>query len=363
MSPDLGPAARIAGRGLAAAGVLAIGAALGAVAERTLLRTAIRMPIEDTGVEFGSLRGDVHIVPADDGTLLHIEVDEAPGADSLTVVFCHGYALNLDSWHYQRQAFRGKARLVFYDQRSHGRSGRAEFDSHHIDQLGRDLASVIDAVASTGPLLLVGHSMGGMSIMAFAEQRPEVIVDRVFGVALISTTAGGVNSGLLGLPPFLGSILQRLAAPVATAVARQKSLVERSRWSDSDLGLLLTRMYSFGSATPDEAGRFVAAMVAATPIDVIAEFLPAIQAHDKNAALGLFQSAELLVVVGSSDRLTPREQSDEIVKHVPGAEYVVIPEAGHMVTVERPELVNDALLALLDRVRRDVAGHAVGGAA
>ncbi len=363
MSPDLGPAARIAGRGLAAAGVLAIGAALGAVAERTLLRTAIRMPIEDTGVEFGSLRGDVHVVPADDGTLLHVEVDEAPGRDSLTVVFCHGYALNLDSWHYQRQAFRGKARLVFYDQRSHGRSGRAEFDSHHIDQLGRDLASVIDAVASTGPLLLVGHSMGGMSIMAFAEQRPEVIVDRVFGVALISTTAGGVNSGLLGLPPFLGSILQRLATPVATAVARQKSLVERSRWSDSDLGLLLTRMYSFGSATPDEAGRFVAAMVAATPIDVIAEFLPAIQAHDKNAALRLFQSAELLVVVGSSDRLTPREQSDEIVKHVPGAEYVVIPEAGHMVTVERPELVNDALLALLDRVRRDIAGDSVGGAA
>ena len=363
MSPDLGPAARIAGRGLAAVGVLAVGAALGAVAERTLLRTAIRMPIEDSGEEFGSLRGDVHIVPADDGTLLHVEVDEVPGGDPLTVVFCHGYALNLDSWHYQRQALRGKARLVFYDQRSHGRSGRAEFDSHHIDQLGHDLGSVIDAIAPSGPLLLVGHSMGGMSIMAFAEQRPEVILDRVFGVALISTTAGGVNSGLLGLPPFLGSIFQRLASPVASAVARQKTLVERSRWSDSDLGLLLTRMYSFGSATPDEAGRFVAGMVSATPIDVIAEFLPALQAHDKNAALGVLQSAELLVVVGSSDRLTPREQSDAIVQHVPGAEYVVIPEAGHMVTVERPELVNEALLALLDRVRRDVAGHAVGGAA
>ena len=67
--------------------------------------------------EFGSLRGDLHVVPAEDGTLLHVEIDEAPGSDALTVVFCHGYALNLDSWHYQRQAFRGRARLVFYDQR------------------------------------------------------------------------------------------------------------------------------------------------------------------------------------------------------------------------------------------------------
>ncbi len=362
MSPDLGPAARLAGRGVVAVGALAVGAALGAVAERTLLRGAVRVLPADSE-EFGSLRGDLHVVPAEDGTLLHVEIDEAPGSDALTVVFCHGYALNLDSWHYQRQAFRGRARLVFYDQRSHGRSARAEFDSHHIDQLGHDLASVIDAVAPTGPLLLIGHSMGGMSIMALAEQRPELILDRVFGVALIATTAGGGGSGLLGLPPFLGSIFQRLAPPLAAAVARQKRLVERSRWSDSDLGLLLTNLYSFGSATPDHAGRFVAGMVAATPIDVIAEFLPALQVHDKNDALALFQSAELLVLVGASDRLTPREQSDEIVKHVPGAEYIVIPDAGHMVTLERHEEVNAALLSLLDRVRRDIAGDAVGGAA
>ena len=107
---------------------------------------------------------------------------------------------------------------------------------------------------------------------------------------------------MLGLPPFLGSIFQRLAPPLAAAVARQKRLVERSRWSDSDLGLLLTNLYSFGSATPDQAGRFVAGMVAATPIDVIAEFLPALQVHDKNDALVSFQSAELLVLVGASDR-------------------------------------------------------------
>ena len=354
MSPDITPAARMAGRGLLAAGALAAGAALGAIAERSLLRsTAQPMPTGGTD-GFGTLRGDVHEVVAEDGATLHVEVDDAPGADDITIVLCHGYALNLDSWHYQREGLRGRARLVLYDQRSHGRSGRADFDSHHVDQLGRDLGSVIDAVAPTGPLLLIGHSMGGMTIMALAEQRPELFADRVYGVGLIATTAGGISSGLLGLPPVLGTVFQRLAPPIAAAVARRKSLVERSRWSDSDLGLLLTRLYSFGSMTPDQAGRFVAGMVSATPIDVVAEFLPALQEHDKRGALPILQSVELLVVVGSSDRLTPREQSEEIVRQVPGAEYVVIEDAGHMVTIEKHEEVNALLIALIDRVRRDV---------
>lgn len=363
MSPDLAPAARAAGRGLLAVGALAVGAALGAVAERSLVRGAALPMTAEGGEEFGSLRGDVYEVAASDGSVLHVEVDEAPGTDLPTVVFCHGYALNLDSWHYQRLALQGRARLVFYDQRSHGRSARAEFDSHHIEQLGDDLATVIAAIVPTGPLLLVGHSMGGMSIMAFAEQCPSVFAERVFGVALISTSAGGSNSGLLGLPPLLGTLFQRLAPPVAAAVARHKTLVERSRWNHSDLGLLLTRIYSFGSTAPDQAGRFVAGMVSATPIDVIAEFLPAIQEHDKRAAMSQFESVELLVIVGESDRITPREQSDAIVRQVPGAEYIVIDHAGHMVTIEKHEEVDAALLGLLARVRRDIAGDAVGGAA
>ena len=104
-------------------------------------------------------------------------------------------------------------------------------------------------------------------------------------------------------------------------------------------------------------------MVSATPIDVIAEFLPAIQEHDKRAALPLLQSVELLVIVGSSDRLTPREHSDAIVREVPGAEYIVVTDAGHMVTIEKHEEVDAALVTLLERVRRDIEGDAVGGAA
>ncbi len=364
MSPEVTPALRMAGRGLLAAGALAAGAALGAIAERSLLRATGEPDYDEAPGDFGTVHGDELTVIASDGTALYVEVDEADDDTSgLTVVFSHGYALNLDSWHYQRLALRGRARLVFYDQRSHGRSARAEFDSHHVDQLGSDLGAVIDAVAPDGPLMLVGHSMGGMTVMALAAQRPELFAERVYGVALIATTAGGLSAGMLGLPPGIGHVLHRIAPPVAAALARRKGLVERSGWSSSDLGLLLTRLYSFGSTASGQAARFVAAMVSATPIDVVAEFLPALQEHDKRAALGAFENVELLVIVGDTDRLTPREQSDEIVRRLPGAEYVVVPDTGHMLTLEKPEIVDEHLVGLLERVRRDLAPESTNGAA
>ena len=95
------------------------------------------------------------------------------------MVFVHGFCLNLDCWHFQRAAYRGLVRTVYYDQRSHGRSGRSDREHADIDQLGRDLKQVIDQVAPDGPVVLVGHSMGGMSIVALAEQFPELIGDRV----------------------------------------------------------------------------------------------------------------------------------------------------------------------------------------
>jgi pimeloyl-ACP methyl ester carboxylesterase len=359
VSPDLGQVAKVAGGGLLAAGVLAAGAAVGAVVERAVLARTLR-PSDANDHDLGSLVGEVRQITAPDGAVLHVDIDEADGAVEpvVTMIFCHGYALNLDSWHYQRAALRGQARLVFYDQRSHGRSARADFDSHHIEQLGDDLAAVIAAVAPDGPLILVGHSMGGMSIMAFADQHPDVFDARVRGVAFIATTAGGLVDVNLGLPPLVGRVFQRVAPVAAASLARRKDAVERGRRGSSDLSLLLTRLYSFGSLAPEQAGIFVAEMISRTPIDVLAEFLPALHDHDERAVLPKFQQVEVLVVVGSSDRLTPIPHSAEIVRHIPGAEFVVVPDGGHMVNIEHADVVNAHLVELLERVQRNVHASA-----
>jgi pimeloyl-ACP methyl ester carboxylesterase len=353
MSNDFASALKVAGAGLLAAGTLAAGAAVGAAAERAFMaRTARR----DDEWELEGFDAQILELPAEDGTLLHVEIDEPhdPGAAGVTVIFAHGYALSLDSWYFQRKELHGRARLVTYDQRSHGRSGRAEFDTHHVDQLGRDLWHIIEAVAPTGPLVLIGHSMGGMTVMALAEQHPELFADRVYGVVLVATTAGGLKQGSLGLPPVLGGVVNRAAPIAAAALAKRKDVVELGRRSSSDLALVLTRAYSFGSLASEQAGRFVARMIDATPIDVLAEFLPALQEHYERGALPILQQTEVLVIVGSSDRLTPQKYSEEIVRAIPGAEFVVIPNGGHMVNIEFHEEVDALIGGLLDRVWRNV---------
>ena len=352
MSNDIPNALKVAGSGLLAAGALAAGAALGAAVERAFVARTAR-PDDEWVLE--GFDPQIIELPVDDGTLLHVEIDEPddPAFAGVTVIFAHGYALSLDSWYFQRKELQGRARLVTYDQRSHGRSGRAEFDTHHVDQLGDDLWHIIEAVAPTGPLVLVGHSMGGMTVMALAEQHPELFAERVYGVALIATTAGGLKQGSLGLPPVLGGVVHRFAPMAAAALAKRKEIVELGRRSSSDLALVLTRAYSFGSLASEQAGRFVSRMIDATPIDVLAEFLPALQEHDKRAALPILQQTEVLVIVGGSDRLTPKAYSEEIVRAIPGAEFVVIPNGGHMVNIEFHEQVDELIAALLDRVWRN----------
>ncbi len=142
----------------------------------------------------------VSTVAVDDGVALRVEEVGEPSAP-MTVVFVHGFCLHMGSWYFQRQDLPDctDARLVFYDQRSHGRSGRSSTGQCTIDQLDRDLAAVLRTVAPTGPVVLVGHSMGGMTIMALARQCPELFATRVAGVALISTAAAGLMPAVLRL--------------------------------------------------------------------------------------------------------------------------------------------------------------------
>jgi pimeloyl-ACP methyl ester carboxylesterase len=133
-------------------------------------------------------------------------------------------------------------------------------------------------------------------------------------------------------------------------MARGGTALSHSRWSKTDLGLLLTRLYSFGSVAPVHAGEFVADMVSSTNFNILVDFLPNIYEHDKLDSLEPLQQVETLVIVGESDRLTPPALSEAIIEQVPGAEFVVLAESGHMVTLERYVEVNELLTGFVDRV-------------
>ena len=343
---------RVASAVGAAAGLLAVGAAAGVVAERTVVARSGRADPE--GDEpFGKLHTAPVVVTDSSGMPLHVEVEECTrdNPDDLTIVFCHGYALNQDCWHYQRRDLRSQGRLVLWDQRSHGRSHRSVAETNTIDQLGRDLRAVLDTVVPSGPVILVGHSMGGMTIMQLALDAPELFGTRVRGVALLSTSPGGLQDVSLGLPQFAAKPLHRLLPVTAAVLMRNADLVEMGRSRVNDLSLLFTRYYSFGSTASPAVAEFTHRILSQTPIDVISEFLPTLQQHERHRALATISAVPSLVMVGDIDRMTPPEHSRLMAAQLPGTVFEEVPDAGHMMILERYELVNDRLRQLVARVR------------
>jgi pimeloyl-ACP methyl ester carboxylesterase len=376
---------RLAGLAGAAVGVIAAGAAAGVAVERLTvgrgMRRKARLALDSTG-PYGTLRGTPGTAYAGDGTELYYEVDEAEPEGGpaprrrrlfgrrtpapVTVVFSHGYCLNQDSWHFQRAALRGVVRTVHWDQRSHGRSGRGVGQRDEqvpltIEQLGRDLKAVIDAAAPEGPLVLVGHSMGGMTVMALAEQYPELIRERVAGVALVGTSSGRLGEVNFGLPVAGVNAVRRILPGVLKALGNRAELVERGRRATADLFAGIIKRYSFASRDIDPAvARFAERMIENTPIDVVAEFYPAFTEHDKTEALAHFAQVPVLVLAGVDDLVTPSEHSEEIARLLPDAELVLVPDAGHLVMLEHPEVVTDRLADLLVRAGAVPAGATVG---
>jgi pimeloyl-ACP methyl ester carboxylesterase len=196
--------------------------------------------------------------------------------------------------------------------------------------------------------------MGGMSVMALARQRPELFGTRVVGVFLLATSAGGlVETGVLGrvvkLVRRLGLLslylrFLQLIAPV----------LERFRRRGTAIGRRVTRRLLFGEddAHPHNV-RLVQDLLEETPWPVTMAFYATFLDHDETAALEVLKRVPVTVVAATHDRLTPAAHGRHIAETIgQTAELVVVPGAGHSVNLTRTEVVDGALLDLLDRVQK-----------
>lgn len=342
----------------AAAGLAAAGAAAGAAGEVARQSRAIAERSTGDDTPFGSLHSPPMRVVADDGVDLHVEVDEpdafgGPPAtdDSLTVIFVHGYSLNLDCWHFQRAAHRGQVRTVFYDQRSHGRSARSAEENCTMEQLAKDLLRVIEHT-SPGPCVLVGHSMGGMSIITLAEEHPELFGTKVVGTALIATTAGGLDPGRILFPMLpLGSLSGRAITRLVRTLDVGHLLVDRLRASGRAIADVVTDRFAFGDDVPAAYVDFVFDMLNATPFAVVADFFPAFATLDKFDHLEALGAVPTSVICGTDDKITSVGHSRKLHARIPGSLPLELEGAGHMVILERHAQVNaelDDLLSLAE---------------
>jgi pimeloyl-ACP methyl ester carboxylesterase len=331
-----------------AAGLAAVGGLAGTTVARSLTR---RVTDDDPYAhdDFELLDADrSSVVTTDDGVPLAVR-EVGPENAALTVVFAHGFCLRMGAFYFQRlrltELWGDQVRMVFYDQRGHGRSGDAAPDTFTVPQLGKDLEAVLAVMAPTGPVVLVGHSMGGMTVLSHARQFPKRYKSRIVGVALISSAAEGVSRSPLG------EILRNPVLEAARFAARYApGAVHRTRGAARAVIGPVLRAASYGDEkiSPSVVA-FSERMMHDTPIATLVGFLHALEVHDETEGLATLAKIPTLVVCGDRDLLTPMEYSEDMADRLPKSELLIVCGAGHLVQLEQPEIVNDALVRLVER--------------
>jgi pimeloyl-ACP methyl ester carboxylesterase len=287
-----------------------------------------------------------------DGVRLHVET-AGPADAPVTVVLLHGWCLDRRTWHRQVTALpdalggAGQARVIAYDARGHGRSSSTRLGSATLGQLGDDLAAVLRILAPEGPVVLAGHSMGGMTIMEYAHQHAEEFAARIAGLVFVATTAEGTTHTQYGLHPHLARLMRAAETAGAGVLARcgawhpHRAVLPALRPG--------VRWLLFGDGYEPSDLRLTMSGVGRASLRSIGGFRESIGAQQRLETLAALGDVPSAVLVGDRDRLTPPRCAESIAEALPGTELTVCPGAGHMLMLERPDQVTAALAAVVTR--------------
>lgn len=314
-----------------------------------------------------------------DGVGLRVAERGAAGSGP-TLVLVHGWSQDLRTWDrvvddLDRAGWTG--RILRHDHRGHGGSTAAPTATATITQAADDLAEILADRVPEGPIVLAGHSMGGMTLMALAERHPRLVADRVAGAAFVATASDGMAELTLGLEGPHSRRVGRLVArgehlfvPLTAHLGHRAPAGEvgtgsvrpaREEREDREeprteprprfrAALLApgVRALVFGRRPRRADVLAVAEQALAAHPPTVAGFRRSIAAHGRRAALEAVRGTPSVVLVGDHDRLCPPRHARAIAEALPQAEIVLLPGAGHMITYERSVEVAAHLQGLLD---------------
>jgi pimeloyl-ACP methyl ester carboxylesterase len=186
--------------------------------------------------------------------------------------------------------------------------------------------------------------MGGMAVMALAQRHPELLAERVVGVAFVATSCGDMVPHNLGLRAELARMVARGETALRRWALASGWWLRRepiTRWT----GLIRpgVRWLLFGAHPRPADVTLCATCLAQGRAANLVTFRSTLDEHDQVAALAAFRQIPGLVVGAMSDRLTPIRHTDKIAAELPHATLVRYAGAGHLVTLERAEQVADRI--------------------
>lgn len=285
---------------------------------------------------------DATTVATHDGAQLHVR--SYGSAFGQPIVLIHGFGCRIEYWNPQINALAAKYRVIAYDQRGLGRSTLGS-DGVRPDVLGRDLAAVLDAVLAPGErAVLVGHSFGGITIMAWAQR---FAAHAVSAVLLASTIAERFSATTMLLP--FADRYRHIRRPLITALAGSTMTLPSIRWSRWPLQRMALSRYADRQAVD-----FVYEILADCRTDVRAVWGAGLSGLDVTAGLEKL-TVPTTVVTGTEDRLTPPAVAHRIAETLQGRgslhRFARFPRAGHCTNIEVPYAFNAEIEQLADATR------------
>lgn len=321
----------------------ALGLAAGFVAERRLVHPRLSAA---EGLPRPSAPAEELTVPGPDGLPLAVERHGPEGAPQLVLV--HGWLCSTRVWDPIVERLAATHRLIAHDQPGHGRTPRPRDGRYDLDLLGDALLAVVEGATAPGELVLVGHSLGGMTVLNALRRHRERLAGRVRATVLVSTTSSARRDAAerrrleLGIRAFAN--LQRVLAPLAAGLRRPGvvDVTARLTGTTSDLSTLITRVVGLGPDADAVVAEATTRMVLGAGPDPALGLVDAVLGLDEDAALALLPPST--AVVGSADRLTPPVLTRRMAERA-GArlDVVELPRVGHLPPFEAPDALAEVL--------------------
>jgi pimeloyl-ACP methyl ester carboxylesterase len=275
------------------------------------------------------------------GSALQVELHGSPGQP--TLLMTHGWDLDATAWYYEKKHLADRFRLVLWDLPGLGLSTQPADGKYSLERMAQDLRAVLERTGEGRPVVLVGHSIGGMTILTFCRLFPEMLGREVAGIVLVNTTHTQPLNTVMA-----GALLRALQKPVI------EPLMHLTIWLSPLVWLMNWQSYLSGSSHRttnwtsfsgresrgqlDFATRFTAKMSPA----VIAKGMLAMLRWDETATLPRI-NVPTLIITSDSDKLTLPEASRTMEAAIPDARLVQVAPAGHPGFLERSEQYDAAI--------------------
>ena len=274
-----------------------------------------------------------------DGTELHVEF-YGP-ADAQPIVFTHGWSLNSTVWYYAKRTLAEKYRLIVWDLPGLGLSTEPRTKDYSLEKMAADLEAVIGVAGR--PVILVGHSIGGMISLTFCRMFPQQVARQVAGLVLIGTT-------------YKNPVTTAALAPVWTAIQKPviEPLLHLTVWLSPLVRWMNFQSYMNGTTQMQTRFTSFAGRQTIGQVDFVSRLSsfasPAVSARGMLALLRFNEEQTLknihvptLVIAGENDRAVRKYAGEHISRQIPGAQLLVLEPAGHQSILEQHDAVIEAV--------------------